>query len=176
MHWLSEMALNDSQAALQSIYMTYFSRLIRFATLYVSSQVEAEEIVSDVFLAVWNNRKQLPEITHFDSYIYTLTRHKAISYYRKHHLDQVSLDDMPFDLFASTETTPEEDMISREEIERLNSAIEALPAKCKMAFKLVREDKLKYKEAASILEISVKTLEAHLANAVRKLRDTLSGE
>ena len=52
--------------------------------------------------------------------------------------------------------------------------IESLPAKCKMAFKLVREDRLKYKEEAAILDISVKTLEAHLANAVRKLRETLA--
>ena len=53
-------------------------------------------------------------------------------------------------------------------------AIDSLPAKCKMAFKLVREDRLKYKEVAAILDISVKTLEAHLANAVRKLRETLA--
>ena len=45
-----------------------------------------------------------------------------------------------------------------------------------MAFKLVREDKLKYKEVAEILDISIKTLEAHLANAVKKLRDSLASE
>ena len=61
-------------------------------------------------------------------------------------------------------------------IQRLNRAIEALPPKCKMAFKLVREDKLKYKEVASILEISIKTVENHLVNAVKKLRETLSEE
>ena len=80
------------------------------------------------------------------------------------------------DLFTSTETTPEEELISQEGIHRLNLAIDSLPAKCKMAFKLVREDKLKYKEVAAILDISVKTLEAHLANAVRKLRETLADD
>ncbi len=156
--------------------MAYFGRLMRFTGMYVSSPGEAEEIVSDTFMDLWNNRYQLADVTHFDSYIYAIARHKAISYYRKHHLEQVSLDEIPIDLFASTETTPEEDLISQEKIRRLNQAIESLPAKCKIAFKLVREDKLKYKEVASILDISVKTLEAHLANAVRKLREALADD
>ena len=91
-------------------------------------------------------------------------------------LEQVSLDEISIDLFTSTETTPEEELISQEGIHRLNLAIDSLPAKCKMAFKLVREDKLKYKEVAAILDISVKTLEAHLTNAVRKLRETLADD
>ena len=148
--WACEMALSDSQTALKSLYMTYFGPLMRFTGMYVSSPAEAEEIVSDTFLAIWNNRKQLPGISNFDSYIYTVARHKAISYYRKQHMEQVSLDEISIDLFTSTETTPEEELISQEGIHRLNLAIDSLPAKCKMAFKLVREDKLKYKEVAAI--------------------------
>ena len=174
--WACEMALSDSQTALKSLYMTYFGPLMRFTGMYVSSPAEAEEIVSDTFLAIWNNRKQLPGISNFDSYIYTVARHKAISYYRKQHMEQVSLDEISIDLFTSTETTPEEELISQEGIHRLNLAIDSLPAKCKMAFKLVREDKLKYKEVAAILDISVKTLEAHLTNAVRKLREPLADD
>lgn len=168
------MAMADSQTALKSLYIAYFGRLMRFTGLYVSSPAEAEEIVSDTFLALWDNRHQLPGISNIDSYIYTVARHKAISYYRKQHMEQVSIDEISIDLFTSTETTPEDALISSEGIARLNTAIDSLPAKCKMAFKLVREDKLKYKEAAAILDISVKTLEAHLANAVRKLREALA--
>ena len=102
--WACEMALSDSQTALKSLYMTYFGPLMRFTGMYVSSPAEAEEIVSDTFLAIWNNRKQLPGISNFDSYIYTVARHKAISYYRKQHMEQVSLDEISIDLFTSTET------------------------------------------------------------------------
>ena len=165
--WVCEMALSDSQTALKSLYMAYFGPLMRFTGMYVSSPAEAEEIVSDTFLAIWDNRKQLPGISNFDSYIYTVARHKAISHYRKQHMEQVSLDEISIDLFTSTETTPEEELISQEGIHRLNLAIDSLP---------VREDKLKYKEVAAILDISVKTLEAHLANAVRKLRETLADD
>lgn len=176
MQWVCEIALYDSQAAFKSLYLAYFQRLMRFMSLYMSSPVEAEEVVSDTFMALWNNRKALPAIASLDAYIYGIARHKAISFYRSKPMKKIQIDAHMIDLFAHTDTTPEEEFISKECIAHLNEAIETLPDKCKMAFKLIREDKLKYKEAATILEISVKTLEAHIATAVRKLRAALAEE
>lgn len=176
MQWVCEIAMSDSQVAFKSLYLAYFQRLMRFMALYVSSPVEAEEIVSDTFLALWNGRKSLSDISSFDAYIYGIARHKALSFYRKQHMKKIEIDESMIDLFAHTDTTPEEEFISKECIDHLNKAINTLPDKCKTAFKLVREDKLKYKEAAAILEISVKTLEAHIATAVRKLKEALAEE
>lgn len=171
--WIYEMAIFDSEIAFKSLYISYFERLIRFINLYVSSSGEAEELVSDTFLAIWENRRTLLSVGDINAYIYSVARHKAISYYRKRHLDQISFDEISIDFFVNTDTTPEDELISQEEISRLNKAINNLPPKCRMAFKLVREDHLKYKEVAAILHISVKTLETHLATAVKKLREAL---
>ena len=162
MQWVCEIALSDSQTAFKSLYLAYFQRLMRFTSLYVPSSVEAEEIVSDTFLSLWNNRKSLPEISNFDSYIYGIAATKP-SAYTGHNIWRSQIDENTIDLFAHTDTTPEEELISKECIDHLNEAINTLPDKCKMAFKLIREDKMKYKDAANILEISVKTLEAHIA-------------
>lgn len=172
--WICEIALSDSQSAFKSLYLAYFQRLTRFISLYVSSPVEVEEIISDTFLALWNNRKSLPEVGNFNSYIYSVARNKAISQYRTQHMEKVDMDENMIDLFAHTDTTPEKELISKECVDLLNQAINTLPDKCKIAFKLIREDKMKYKDAANILQISVKTLEAHIATAVRKLREVLS--
>ncbi|MCC8171007.1 MAG: RNA polymerase sigma-70 factor [Parabacteroides sp.] len=174
--WIYEIAACDSESAFKSLYLAYFPRLMRFAGIYVSAPEEAEEVVSDTFLAVWNNRKSLPGVANFDAYIYTVARYKAVSYYRSHSVRQVEWNENQVDLFSSTETTPEEELISKELAEQLNAAIDRLPGKCKLAFKLVREDKLKYKDVAAILDISVKTLESHLSVAVRKLRELLGNE
>ena len=85
----------------------------------------------------------------------------------------INLDNISIEIFANTCTTPEDDLISEETVNHINSAIEALPTKCKQAFKLVREDKMKYRDAAEVLGISVKTLENHLALAVKKIRSNL---
>ncbi|MDR1881339.1 MAG: RNA polymerase sigma-70 factor [Prevotella sp.] len=172
--WVREIALSDSQAAFKSLFSAYFQRLMRFTSLYLPTPAEAEEVVSDTFLTIWNNRKELPGIVHFDSYIYSIARNKAISYYRSQHIEKVMLKEKEIDLFYQTETTPEEELITKEEISRLDAAINALPNKCKTVFKLVREDKLKYKDVAAILDISVKTVETHLATAIKKLREALS--
>ena len=137
--------------------------------MYVKSSQIAEELVSDVFFALWENRKQLVEITNFDAYIYRIAKFRVLKYLRDNRTLTVDLDEVPIELFAFTETTPEDDYISRELIDTLNEAIEQLPTKSKLAFKLVREDGMKYKDAAEHLGISVKTLEAQLTYAMKKI-------
>ena len=71
---------------------------------------------------------------------------------------------------------PETDFIRKELRNRLNEAVESLPVQNKIAFKLVRELRLKYKEAAEIMGISLKTLEAHVTSATKRLEKILSEE
>lgn len=144
--------------------------------MYVRSVEIAEELTSDVFYSVWENRNKLLEINDFKAYIYKLAQYKAMNYLRDQHINYIDLNDIPLDLFACTETTPEDDLITKETVDSINQAIEELPVKCKLAFKLVREDRMKYKDAAEHLNISVKTLEAHLTSAMKKIKEKLSDE
>ena len=159
---LDDLACNASQEALQELYMLYYKRIARYIGLYVRYDGAVMELTSDVFFAVWENRLELPEIRNFNAYIYRIAKFKALNYLRKRNLPTVNLDEMPLDLFARTSTTPEDDR-----------AIESLPPKCKLAFKLVREDRMSHREAAETLYISVKTLEVHLGHAVQKIREAL---
>ena len=159
---LDDLACNASQEALQELYMLYYKRIARYIGLYVRYDGAVMELTSDVFFAVWENRLELPEIRNFNAYIYRIAN-----------LPTVNLDEMPLDLFARTSTTPEDDCISAETVREINRAIESLPPKCKLAFKLVREDRMSHREAAETLYISVKTLEVHLGHAVQKIREAL---
>ena len=93
MQLVCSLATLDSQVALKSLYLVYFDRLMRFVTCHVGSEPVAEEIVSDTFLAVWENRKSLLEVTNFDSYIFTIARHKSISYFRANQMIKVEIDE-----------------------------------------------------------------------------------
>lgn len=166
---LNDLAINNSESAFKSLYDAYCDRIMRYLVMYVKSSHVAEELMSDVFFALWENRKQLPEIINFDAYIYRIAKFRVLNYLRDNKSLTVDLDDVPIELFAYTETTPEDDYISAELIEEVNKAIEQLPTKSKLAFKLVREDGMKYKEAAEHLGVSVKTLEAQLTYAMKKI-------
>ena len=168
-----DLAFNDSHEALRSLYLHYRERIHRYVLLYVKSNEVARELVSDVFVALWENRKYIPEVSNLDAYTYRIAKFKALNYLRVKSISPVDLDGMDIDLFAHTKVTPEDQLISNETIEALNNAVSQLPAKCKIAFKLVREDGMKYKDAAQHLGISVKTLEAHLSTAVKRIRTIL---
>lgn len=168
-----QLSVYSSQSALKALYIIYFNRLIKFVILYVDSGVIAEEIVSDIFLAIWNNRKNLRNITNFNSYIYKIAKYKSIDYLRSRQAEQINIEEIPTNIFAHTINTPESDLITKENICQLNEAINRLPIKCKLAFKLIREDKMKYKEVASILNVSIKTIESYITLSIKTLREVL---
>lgn len=164
---------SHSEPALKSLFLIYHQRLFRFISLYVSSSADIEEILSDIFLALWENRTTLSEVQSFNSYIYGIARYKAISFCRKKQVEYIDLENFSVDLFFRTDTTPEDDLISNEEVEKINASINSLPEKTKLVFKLIREDNLKYKEVSEVLGISLKTVEAHMTTAIRRLREAL---
>ena len=152
---------------------TYQDKVFRLISLFVKNEQECEELVSDVFLSLWNNREQLADVENIESYIFIIAKNKALNSLRKKKIDVNDIDDINIDIFHHTHTTPESIYIDQEAVEGLNKIIEELPSKTKMAFLLVRENGMKYKDAAEILGVSVKTLEKQVATAVAKLKEKL---
>jgi RNA polymerase sigma-70 factor (ECF subfamily) len=170
---LAELALTDSEPAFKALFHAYANRIMRFVLLFINSYETAEEITEDTFVALWMQRKMLTEINDFNAWIYAIARFKTYNYLRANRPEFLSHDEIPIDLFASVQTTPEDDCISKEIAEAANRAIEQLSPKAKMVFKLVREDGMKYKDAAEYMGITVKTVEAHMAAAMKHIAKIL---
>jgi RNA polymerase sigma-70 factor (ECF subfamily) len=151
----------------------YFLRLKRFATSFLKESQLAEEVVMDVFLKLWEKRNKLDDIDNLTTYLFVAVRNTCHNFLRKekqHNID--SLDSVEVEL-ASYDTTPEDDLISEEMLDKLNAAVNELPPKCKMVFKLLREEGLSRKETAKVLGISVNTVDTQIAIAVRKIGEAL---
>lgn len=144
---------------------TYSKDLYYFVLGYVHMREVAEEVVSDVFLEVWNNRASLGEIRQMKSWLLILARNKAISYLRKETPEVVSFDEID-DFYVPTVQSPDHNLISKEEIDEINRTIALLPPKCKEVFTLAKIEGLPYKEIAEMLDISVKTINIHIAKAL----------
>lgn len=164
---------DNPEFAFRLIVRSYQEKVIRFISLFVVSRSECEELASDVFITLWNQRESLHEIENLDNYIFIVARNKALNHLRKSVQPTIDLDELNVDVFHNTNTNPESIYISQETVEELNAAINELPQKTKMAFILVRENKMKYKDAADILGVSVKTLEKQVASAIDKLKNKL---
>lgn len=171
-----ELSVNNSQEALEALYLNYYSKLNVFILHYVKDSQITEEIISDTFLSIWEKREKLSLIYNFNAYVYGIARNISISYIRKELVKNKTIDFSSIETYMQGTDNPENELIESELTYRLNNAIESLPDKCKFVFKLIREENLKYKEVAEIMEISVKTIEAHMSLAIKRLRKTLSAE
>lgn len=173
---INELAYNSSTESLQQLIKIYYTKLYRYIGLYVRDSDVVSELVSDVFYSLWKQHTELPFIANFEGYLFRMAKYKSLNYLRKRNLNTVNIDEIPIELFAETVSSAEDDIIRKESIDELNNAIESLPPKCKLAFKLVREDGLSHKEAADFLSISIKTLEVHLTRAMHKIRSTIENQ
>jgi len=162
----------DDQQAYKELFTSLYSYLFSFAKSLVKAKEPAEEIVSDVFIKIWEKRKGLEKIENLKVYLYVSTRNIAYNYLEK---QRRTLAD-PIDDFQgiSLYLDPEQLLITSDMLAIIQKAIDQLPPKCKMIFKLAKEDGLKYKEIAEVLNISIKTVENQLAIALQKIGTLIS--
>ena len=166
---LSAISLNDDQIAYKELFLLLHSRLKQFAYSILKSGEEADELVSDIFINIWVKREQLTKIEFPLLYFYTTAKNLAYNRIGKlKKLQNITPDDWLIQ-FQSIYFDPEQLMITEEMVRRIKKAVNDLPPRCKLIFKLVKEDGLKYREAAELLHLSVKTVEAQMAIALRRI-------
>jgi RNA polymerase sigma-70 factor (family 1) len=164
----------DDQQAYRELYTSLYSYLFGFAKTIVQSRESAEEVVSDVFIKLWERRKELEKIENLKVYLYVATRNIAFNYLDKQKRNATnSIDDVEAE-FTSIDFDPEQLLITADMLALIQKAIDQLPPKCKIIFKLAKEDGLKYREVAEVLNISVKTVENQLAIALYKIGTAVS--
>lgn len=174
-YWIERVALFNDEAAYEKLFFHFNDGLFNLAVCFVKNKEVAEEIVSDTFINLWRNRSRLPEIQNLKVYLYVSVKNLCIKHItRNTSIENFNLDDLHLDSVPSTSFSPEDLFVSKEVLKYIHAAIESLPPKCRLIFKLVREDGLKYKEISQILNISVKTIDAQMAIASKKITQSLS--
>ncbi len=159
----------DNVVAYKQLFLHYHKPLIHFSTTITRCRESSEEVVSDVFLKLWTGRKALPSVKNVHLYLYVSTKNSSINRLLKQKREQVfSLDEMAVEL-KSFYYDPEQLLISSEMMQQITTCITALPPKCQIIFKLIKQDGLKHKEVAELLNLSLKTVENQMTIALRKI-------
>ncbi len=166
---LCEIAVHDDQSAYKELFLMMHGRLSSFATSILKSKYDAEEVVSDVFMRIWEKRVQLAQVESPLFYLFTAVKNQSINRLNSDKKNrQISPEHWMVQL-NSVYFNPEKLMMTAEMLKYINNTINTLPPKCRMVFKLIKEDGLRYKEVAELLGISVKTVEAQMAIALRRI-------
>lgn len=159
------------------IYAIYFPKLVRFSQTYILSLQEAENIVQDIFLYLWEHREIIHSFENMNAFLFTMVKNRCIDFLRKqtqmkdrqYPISDVKEKELQLKLYALQQF--DELKMSEAEIENIiQDAINSLPGKCREIFILSRMEGLQYKEIAEKLHISINTVENQIAIALKKLR------
>ena len=161
------LSLSDDEEALTELHKLYFYRLYKLCCSLIGNKEVAEEITNDVFINIWQKKHLLSKIINPELYLLTCARNEAFKYLRKPR-PEIAEDNL-HDFCIELAISPEQIFISSEMLRQINAAIDSLPPKCKLIFLLVKEGNLKYREVAELLNLSVKTVEAQMSIALKKI-------
>ena len=162
------------------VYTFYFPKLVRFCQTYLLSQEEAENLVQDIFLYLWEHPGVLESLGNRNAFLFTMVKNRCIDYLRKQTQAQsrkrplYELEEKELKLKLYSLQAFDENNLSTSEIEAIvQNAINALPERCREIFILSRMEGLRHKQIAEKLDISVNTIESQITIALRKLREEL---
>lgn len=158
-----------SQSDFNELFGFYFDKLVRFAHIITRSDELAEEAVIDVFVRIWNRRSERESPSNVDIYLFVAVRNSALNKVRGE-------KKYSFDIFGYADVTLADhspgvvsELITEDMFDALGKAVDKLPPKCKMVFQLMREQGLDRRQAAKVLDVSVKTIDNQLVIAIRKI-------
>lgn len=161
----------DSEYGFAILYKRYWHQVYNFCRLYVKSRDVAEEIVQDVFVKVWESRKLIREDDNFKGLLFIITRNLVFNQYRKN----INEDLYKITVLSSMEVSYsiEEEIDARDLSDYIDSLIKDLPTRRREIFDLSRKKNMSYKEIAGLLDISEKTVENQISEALKYLKSNL---
>ncbi|WP_159023087.1 RNA polymerase sigma factor [Formosa sp. L2A11] len=160
--------------SLETLFNKYYENLCDFGLRYESNLAIVEEKIADVFILLWNKRKQLKSIDNPKPYIYVIAKNNLIKKTKIKLMDRL---DENYGKHVLLSPSKEEEMIVKEE-EILNTSVmlsimDKIPKKSLRIFELSRIDGFKYKEISEIVGLSPRTVENHIALAMKYIRKEL---
>lgn len=162
-----------NENAFDSLFRTYGKRLYQFCYGYLKSREEAEEVVQEAFVRVWEARATIDPDYSFGGFIFTIAYRLVLNRLRKIRNDQAGKIFWQRNTVKTSNET--EDHVIYEDLRHFaKAAIAELPPGRKIIYRLIREEHMTYQQVADRLNISVKTVEAQMSEALRFLRKRIT--
>lgn len=145
---------------------------ISIRELRPSSSV-AEDVLSEIFLTLWDKRQNLKDVKDWDSYLFITVKNRALSFLEKHRQYNLSSINQIVIEIPGNDLTPEEKLLKKDMEENMQQDIQQLPEKTRIIYCMAKEELMSYKQISEALDISERTVNTHMTNAIRKLTASL---
>ena len=159
------------RGAFEALFRAWYPRLADHAARLVASRDTAEDVVQEVFVAIWGRRRRLPEGSKLPAYLHRAVRNRALNQIRRRKTAARWLERE--DPVQAVEPVAQERLEDEELAEVVRAALDGLAPRGREVFLLSREQGLSYPQIADTLGISVKTVETLMSRALKALRERL---
>lgn len=163
-----------SEDVFRSVYRAEYNNLVYFVNSYTKNKLDAEDLVQETMMTIWENRKTLDPNRNFLSYLYTIARNKSLNYLRDNakRLKGSSLEESEnlISSLALSSPSVEEEINALELREFIERVYLSLPEKVVNTFRMSRQDGMAYRKIAEKLGISTKVVEYHISLTLKALR------
>lgn len=167
---LLELLANDSPKAMEIIFRRHFAGMVQVVNRMIRDQGRAEDIVQDVFLKFWKQKEQLNIQISLKAYLRRSCVNACLDDIRKQKKMQIVGTDTILPIAAAVQPDAAKQLENNELEQLINQTIDNLAPKCRTVFILSRKEQLSNKEIAEQLGVTLKTVEAHITTALKKLR------
>ncbi|WBL26570.1 RNA polymerase sigma factor [Zunongwangia sp. HGR-M22] len=156
------------------LFNELYQPLVAYLLQYTDKPADAEDIAQSTFIKLWEKRSHINLTISIKSYLYTSAYNSYVDNFRKEKKNKSYLEDLKHQALQSLVDEPEEEF--QKKIKLIQKTVEGLPDRCRTIFKLHKEKGRSYKEIADKLEISVKTVEAQMSIALKRIRKEFKEE
>ena len=160
------------ETAFEQVFKTHFKRLHAYAFTILRDEIEAEEIVQQVFFKLWERNENLSLTGSVSAYLYRAVHNESLNYLKHQKVRSNHQLHVAYSMKNEVEH-PAKKIITGELEKKIHTALNELPEQCRTIFQMSRFDELKYREIADKLGISVKTVENQMGKALKLLREKL---
>ena len=170
---LTSLLKEDDEAAFAEIYVRYAANLTGFASSKLFSLEDSRDVIHDVFVKLWEDRKRLQVDRNLEAFLFTLIRHRIVDKIRKN-ITREEYAVMALALQTSYHSDTEQQIAAKELKKHIDGALQHLSPKVKEIYCLSREQHLSVAEIADKLQLSEQTVKNQLTVALKHLRESLT--
>lgn len=161
----------DDMAAMEFLYVKYAPQVKSFVYTILKNDADTEDLVHDIFLKIWEERRKISQVTSFRSYLYSMTRNMVYNRLKKAKVHS---------RFIGTTSTNQVDqdiekrLITRDLLQKIRKMMVKLPKQQRDIYEMNRDEDMTYNEISDKLGISPKTVQYHIGKVLIKLKKTIS--
>ena len=172
---LSLLVHSGNHVAFTELYNRHYARIFSFIRKYLKSTELSDDITQNVFISIWEQKEELPQVKEFAAYAFTIAKRKAFDFLKRSAVEVTAMEIIMKNIPLPVSSVEDQHQTS-EYMAFIESVVTRMPLQTQEVFKLCRQQQHSYDEAAAILGISRNAIKKHMVRSMKVLKEAAEGE